>query len=70
MVLLQGTGFPPELWPPMAQEPARFYRVIVPSYYDHREVKFSNEVTRIIINFFREVQFDGCSDEGIVAGHI
>ena len=43
LVLLQGTGFPPELWHPIAQELSRFYRLIVPFYYDHREAKSSDE---------------------------
>jgi lipase len=43
LILLQATGFPPELWHPIAQDLSGFYRIIVPSYYDHREAMSSNE---------------------------
>ena len=43
LILLQATGFPPELWHPIAEELCRFYRIVVPFYYDHREAKSSDE---------------------------
>ena len=49
LILLQGTGFPPELWHPIAQELSRFYRLIVPFYYDHREANSSGEAISWLI---------------------
>jgi pimeloyl-ACP methyl ester carboxylesterase len=36
LVLLHATGFPPQLWHPVARTLARDYRIIVPFYGDHR----------------------------------
>ncbi|MBN1382032.1 MAG: alpha/beta hydrolase [Deltaproteobacteria bacterium] len=37
LILLHATGFPPQLWHPVAMQLSEVYRVIVPFYTDHRE---------------------------------
>lgn len=39
VVLLHATGFPPQLWHPVARELSQNYRLIVPFYSDHREAQ-------------------------------
>lgn len=71
LILLHATGFPPELWHPVAVELSHCYRLVVPFYYDHREATPTNGAVSWLL-LARDLK-DFCDhlglDNPLVVGH-